>query len=350
MSSKRDAPDTGDPSGGAAGTPRRDGEHTDLGGPGRRGPASESIPRHEDFDGQERTRKIPVQRRGPDRQMVFFVLRVMSGSDMLRFATLSSDEDLIIGRDVVEGHLVLTDGSVSRNHARVSCDGGGRIVVTDLGSTNGTSVNGQPITTSALQQGDHLEIGAVSLRLDLLSLDEIAHQESVLARLESKNRDPLTGLLSRAWLDEELPKVLENATRKRTRTTCLFVDLDHFKQINDRFGHAAGDNVLSTVARLLMMTVRDTDSCLRSGGEEILVFLQAADEALGVIIAERARRSIQEYDWTLAEPGLQVTASIGVAELRDQEGTASWIQRADRALYAAKAGGRNLVVAASSSA
>lgn len=296
---------------------------------------------------QENTRKVLVRRQGPNRKIVVLALRVVAGRDMLRFVTLHNVDDVTIGRDE-GGSLVLTDASVSRRHARIVCSEDGSVSVEDLGSTNGTAVNGHPIRTSPLRPGDHLEIGAVSLRLDLLSLDEVEHLTTVLERLEANNRDPLTGLLNRAWLDEELPSQLVQANRLGLDYSCLFVDIDAFKSVNDRFGHQVGDDVLVGVARLLMVGVRETDACVRYGGEELLMLLHGLDEATAYDVAERVRNAIEGHDWARTNPGLRVTASIGVAAVRPGENVKAWINRADRAMYAAKSGGRNRVVRASS--
>lgn len=299
-----------------------------------------ALPESAEDDDGELTREIPLHRVGPNRKIVVPTLRVVAGRDMLRFVTLRAENEVVIGRDE-NGGMVLTDASVSRRHARVLYSLDGSVTVHDLASTNGTAVNGQPVERSVLRPGDHLEIGAVSLRLDLLSLEEIQHLQGVLVRLEAKNRDPLTGLLTRAFLDAELPVLLEKCARTGTEITCLFLDVDHFKSVNDRFGHPVGDDVLVGVSRLLMMGIRDSDPCVRYGGEEILLFLHGSNEPTGFEVADRSRRAIQTHDWSRTAEGLKVTASFGVAQWDGVESVKDWIGRADRALYAAKNAGRN---------
>jgi diguanylate cyclase (GGDEF)-like protein len=298
------------------------------------------------LDSSETTRKLRLSRAGPGRKVVVPTLRVVAGRDMLRFVTLHAADEVVIGRDE-NGSLVLTDASVSRRHARVSIGEDGSILVHDLGSTNGTAVNGQPIERSLLRPGDHLEIGAVSLRLDILSLEEVSHLENVLSRLEAGNRDPLTGLMTRAYIDEELPPMLDRSGRANVDVTALFFDVDSFKAVNDRHGHPVGDDVLVGVARLLMVGVRDTDPCVRYGGEEFVLFLQGSNEEAGAEVADRIRRSIQGHDWTRTAPGLRVTASCGVAQWEAGQSIKDWIGRADRALFVAKGSGRNRVERAS---
>ncbi len=295
--------------------------------------------------GVEPTRKIQVRRHGPDRRIVVPTLRVVAGRDMLRYVTLHDSDDVVIGRDE-GGSLVLDDASVSRRHARVTSLADGSFRVQDLGSTNGTAINGTPVESAELRPGDHLEIGQVALRLDLLSLEEVEHLQSVIDRLASNNRDPLTGLLNRVWLDDELPVHLAAATRLGVDYSCLFVDIDSFKQVNDTFGHQVGDDVLVGVARILMVGVRETDACVRYGGEELLMFLHGTPESGAIEVGERVRRAIEGHDWARTNPGLRVTASLGVAGVRAGESVKEWINRADRALYAAKAAGRNRVMRA----
>jgi diguanylate cyclase (GGDEF)-like protein len=264
---------------------------------------------------------------------------------MLRFVRLTPGADALIGRDE-NGSLVLADTSVSRRHARVSLEGG-VATIQDLGSTNGTAVNGVQIEHAVLQAGDHVEVGSVILRYDLATFVEVEHLENVIARLEAKNRDPLTGLLTRAWIEGNLPSILEHGDRTGTPSACLFADIDNFKSINDRFGHQIGDDVLVAVSRILMVDVRETDFCVRYGGEELVMFLQGSTEEAAYEVAERVRRAIQHHDWSRTTPGALVTASIGVAVTQRGESPKEWIHRADCALYAAKAAGRNRTIRAS---
>jgi diguanylate cyclase (GGDEF)-like protein len=298
-----------------------------------------------DEDAGEKTRKVLLQRVGPNGKVVVNTLRVVAGRDMLRFVTMEEDEPVIIGRDETSS-LSLSDASVSRRHARVRLIDS-QVVVEDLGSTNGTAVNGQIIDRTNLNVGDHLEIGAVSLRLDMLSLEEVGHLESVLARLEAPRRDPLTGLLTRAYVDEELPELVARCERSAVDLSCVFLDIDHFKHVNDRFGHQVGDDALVAVARLLMVSLRDTDPCVRYGGEEFVMFLAGSSESGGADVAERIRKAVYGHDWSRTSAGLRVSVSLGVAQRRLGEPVKDWIARADKALYAAKTSGRNKVKKAS---
>lgn len=273
-------------------------------------------------------------------------LRVLAGRDLLRHVVLDADETVVLGRDE-RVHLRLNDPTVSKRHAQVTADSHGTITVKDLGSTNGTSVNSRPVSRAVLRPGDLLEVGAVSIRLDLLSLDEIGHLTRVVERLEAVNRDPLTGLLNRAFMDDELPVLIERWERSGIPVSCAFVDVDKFKSINDTFGHHVGDEVLRAVGRLVMVGVRDADPCVRYGGDEVVLFLPGSSEGKAAEVAERVRDYIDLHDWSRTADGLRVTSSFGVAERAEGESVLAWTQRADKALYAAKHAGRNRVQRAS---
>lgn len=293
-------------------------------------------------DLSEVTVRIPLPSRGPVRRHSIPTLRVVAGRDMLTYATFAPEEQLLIGRDEA-ADLRLNDITVSKRHARVVADANGTITVVDLNSTNGTAVNSQQVSRAILRPGDHLEVGGVSLRLDMLSLDELGHLGRVIQRLEAANRDPLTGLLNRAYIDDELPKLAERCATAGVPFACAFVDVDHFKQVNDGHGHQVGDEVLAAIARLLMLGVRDGDPCVRYGGEELILFLPGSNEPGAHEVAERIRRTIAGHDWDRTAQGLRVTASFGVAERADGESVAAWLNRADQAMYTAKRSGRNRV-------
>lgn len=269
------------------------------------------------------------------------LLRVVAGHDAMRFVLLDRRRAIEVGRDAGCA-LLLTDASVSRRHARLAFVDG-ELRVEDLGSRNGTRVNGKDVREGRLRPGDRLEMGNVLLRFERVSPSELSHLRGVLARLAADGRDPLTGLLTRAYL-EKLPSLLERSARKGRKTSALFVDVDRFKRINDSFGHAIGDDVLRQLARLLLFDVREREVCIRYGGEELLVILEGADEGHATAIAERLRKAIESHDWARLAKGLVVTISCGIAERQPREPVRAWLARADGALYAAKRRGRNRVI------
>lgn len=272
-------------------------------------------------------------------------LRVVAGPgrDMLNFWTLGPGEALVIGRDETQASVVLSDSTVSKRHAEILVGEHG-VVVSDLQSTNGTSINGDRcMGPRALLPGDDLEIGGVLLRLELLSEAELRHLGRVARRLSEAGSDPLTRLRTRRYLDEELPELVARSQASGQPLSCTFLDLDRFKSINDNWGHRVGDEVLVLTARIVLASVRDEDACIRYGGEEILVVYPNTDINAAAVAADRLRRAIAAHDWHRTAPDLMVTASFGVAERRKGERIEHWVHRADRALYAAKAQGRNCV-------
>jgi diguanylate cyclase (GGDEF)-like protein len=154
--------------------------------------------------------------------------------------------------------------------------------------------------------------------------------------------DGLTSLANRRNAYDSLAAMIARARRNESRLSVVMFDLDHFKQINDGYGHAAGDEVLRSVASTLRETVRDTDICARVGGEEFLVLLPDADLPDAKIVAERLRTRLRARH--VAAIGSSVTASFGVAELQPADLTAeNLLHRADQAMYRAKALGRDRV-------
>ena len=170
----------------------------------------------------------------------------------------------------------------------------------------------------------------------------------MLECLQQVGRDTLTGLHTRAYLKDELPDLCERCVEAKVPISIIFADVDRFKSINDTYGHSVGDEVLTGIARLVMLGVRDTDPVVRYGGEEIAVFLPGSDEDGALEVAERIRRAIAGHDWGRTATGLKVTTSFGVAQRCEDELQVPWISRADKALYTAKDEGRNKVVRAES--
>ena len=155
--------------------------------------------------------------------------------------------------------------------------------------------------------------------------------------LRTSEQDPLTGLANRRSMERFLDQLPESGT------ACLvLVDVDHFKDVNDRYGHVVGDEVLRQVATLLGRGVRAVDHVARWGGEEFIVVLPGGSTALGVDAANRLRQRVEEHQWSVVRPGLRLTVSAGVAS-GDVPDLDAVLHRADAALYAAKRGGRNLV-------
>ena len=158
--------------------------------------------------------------------------------------------------------------------------------------------------------------------------------------------DPLTGLYNRRYMECRLAEEVARSHRHNQPLSCLFMDMDHFKQVNDRHGHAAGDAVLRAVAGRITHLLRASDVAVRYGGEEFAVLLPQTGVAAARALAERLRMDLAALEPEAPGGGpLHVTVSVGVAELRPDEGGDAMLQAADEALYRAKHGGRNRVEA-----
>ncbi|MCC2608852.1 GGDEF domain-containing protein [Neorhizobium petrolearium] len=162
-----------------------------------------------------------------------------------------------------------------------------------------------------------------------------------------RDSDPLTGALNRRGLDERLKHLLRK--RSGTSVSVIVCDIDHFKSVNDRFGHSAGDEVLRSFAQLLKVNVRSQDLVVRTGGEEFTIILPDADEDQAAEVAERIRAEFQVAPFEFSSGTRVMTASFGIAQLSAKETVEAAMERADQRLYAAKAGGRNTVVGPGSS-
>jgi len=172
----------------------------------------------------------------------------------------------------------------------------------------------------------------------------IAEQLRELAQqVELSRTDALTGLANRRAFDCELARRLDERERTGTPACLLLFDVDHFKKFNDRYGHTAGDYVLSTLAQALADVVRTMDLVARYGGEEFAIIMPTTQLHEASSIGERIRRAVEVCIFRTDEMEFKVTISVGVAQLRPGEAPEALIRRADTALYAAKGAGRNCV-------
>ena len=173
--------------------------------------------------------------------------------------------------------------------------------------------------------------------------EEVHHLQEDLARLEEMaSHDRLTGALNRRRFDELVAGEMGLARRRRVPLSLIILDLDHFKRINDTYGHAAGDTVLSGTAEAFRPVLRASDSLVRWGGEEFLVLAPATDLEGAARLGDRLREALAATVFPAAEP---LTLSAGVAEFLANESLETWVARADAALYRAKNEGRNRVIA-----
>jgi len=275
-------------------------------------------------------------------------LQVVGGADFGSLFAFPEDRVMVVTGRSETCDFPLNDPSVSRRHARFTVeahDGELRVFIEDLGSTNGTQVGYVDVKDPVvLEDGDKVWIGDVELRFRLMDADDIRFQSGMQKEMEAAQRDALTGLYTRRYISDRLPGLVEGHSRNRVPLSIALLDIDHFKRINDTFGHVQGDGVLYAVAESVRSCIRGADIAVRYGGEEFAVILPGAPQRIAGKIGERVRVSVQDRNFAESlEPGYQVTVSIGVATIGRNETIPDWIERADRALYAAKTGGRNNV-------
>jgi diguanylate cyclase (GGDEF)-like protein len=263
------------------------------------------------------------------------------GSAIGRRYKLGTDA-LVLGRsDACD--VAIPDASVSRRHAHIEPHTGGYIVV-DLDSTNGTFVNDVAIVGGRrLRDGDYLRVGNCIYRFLTGGNVEAEYHEEIyrLAII-----DGLTGAFNHRSLCDFLERELARSARHRRPLSVALFDLDHFKRVNDKHGHLAGDAVLRGLADRLRPDVRREDLLARYGGEEFALVLVEADGPTARAAAERVRRQVGGRPFPFAGEELAVTVSVGVATTCGEELTPQeLLKRADEKLYAAKRAGRDRVEA-----
>lgn len=270
-------------------------------------------------------------------------LTVISGPETGRVIAVA--ESCLIGRGR-ECTVQVEDTSVSRLHARISrIDEHGAYLLEDLNSRNGTFVDGYRIKRHEILDGQRIQLGPnAHFRFSLTDDDE----EHLLRGLyESSIQDPLTGIFNRKHFNERMLAEIAYAVRHRSELALLMFDIDHFKPVNDQYGHLAGDKVLKSVAAFVSRTIRIEDIFCRYGGEEFAVIARGIDARGAVALAERVRSIVETARITIEGQWVPVTVSVGVGTFACCEGHVN-IERlvsvADQRLYEAKLKGRNCVV------
>lgn len=257
-----------------------------------------------------------------------------------------NDWGTTLGRSA-DSSFQISDITVSRQHAFLSVDEIGTIYLRDDGSTNGTFVNGKRVTAYrqvSLNDGDRIQLGtSVVLKLARLDPNDELFQREMFERTV---RDNLTGLYNRAYLINQIGLLAERNAAQGMGLAVLMLDIDHFKRVNDRYGHLAGDGVLREVASVIRESTRSEDLVARFGGEEFVVALPISVAHLAFDRADRIRTNLAKRRIRTEGKEIQVTASIGLAfgppgRTRNEM---ALIMTADEALYQAKAQGRNCVV------
>lgn len=261
-------------------------------------------------------------------------------------------EEVILGR-TLEADVRVNDSMVSRRHAKINTvvDNETRLttyVLTDFGSKNGTLLNGEKIEQETLQNGDKITIGEHILRFDLLDEIDREYQRQIHRLI---THDDLTGLLSSRSFFSELRRESARAKSEK-RGLCVFMmDVDHFKRVNDTYGHLTGSKTLEEIGQCIIAIMRSGDAAARFGGEEFAAFLLDAGMPQALVAAERIRASIEQKEFSVIRQGKptethHVTISIGISSFPDDStDPIELVEMADSALYRAKREGRNRVCA-----
>jgi diguanylate cyclase (GGDEF)-like protein len=256
-------------------------------------------------------------------------------------------EETILGRSrACEVHL--NDGGTSRQHARIVWENFDRNRETpichleDLGSRNGTELNGVPVRGRVLlTERDRITVGRSIFGFFLRDTEELMHDESLYL---NATRDALTGLDNRYQMLSHLKHYMALANRRTLDLCLLLIDVDHFKRINDDYGHNVGDDALRHLAALLARNSRESDLVARWGGEEFAVSVPDSNLESALRHAERIREAIEAAPLGTANFTVRMSVSIGVAVLHPGDSLQAFFDRADKALYEAKRSGRNRVV------
>jgi two-component system, cell cycle response regulator len=279
-------------------------------------------------------------------------LVVINGVDLGKKYSLAQSSTVIGRSSKVD--IQIDEDAISRSHAIID-NLGDSFAVRDLDSTNGTYVNDRPIRQKTLIDGDQVKIGRTIFKFLTGSNIEASYHDEIY-RLTTT--DGLTQIYNKRYFLKEMEREMSRSIRYDRDLSLVMCDIDHFKPINDTYGHLAGDYVLKQVAQRIVGHIRRDDVLARYGGEEFVMLLPEIGRAQAVRIAEKIRKLIAAEPFEFDNVSIPVTLSLGVADLNEYKFSAdapppdqttdincfAFIKLADDRLYKAKEGGRNRVV------
>lgn len=246
----------------------------------------------------------------------------------------------VFGRDE-SADIVIADPKISRRHGAFvvypDC-----IVIEDCGSTNGTFLDGRRIVTEKLGLLSRIRVGNTYMKIDYKKPGEAKSEQALYL---AAHTDVLTQIPNRRTFLLRGQEELSFCRRNNAFLTVVMCDVDHFKRINDAFGHPAGDHVLRKLAEILTNEMRSEDTLARYGGEEFIMLLRQTSERQSIALAERIRIKVDQNCFHYRNLSITATLSIGLCCRRSEHimSLESLIQAADQALYIAKKNGRNRV-------
>jgi diguanylate cyclase (GGDEF)-like protein len=270
-------------------------------------------------------------------------LTILTGLSAGRLVSIDGTP-ITIGR-AADADLVVEDTGVSRHHARFARTAEGAFYAEDLASTNGTFLGANRVGVALLRGGETLQLGP-DLKVRFAIVDAV--QESLYRQLyESSVHDSLTHVFNRRYLNDRLLAEIGHARRAHGDVVILMIDVDCLKEVNDHFGHLAGDRALCTIAARILRVLRVEDMLARFGGDEFVVIGVGTSGAESRQLAERVRRAVEGLHMSARGHEVRITASIGLASLSDLEDSdapaAALLALADARMYSAKAAGKNRV-------
>ena len=270
------------------------------------------------------------------------VIVVLMGPSGYQGKQWAITDGFVIGR-AVESHVFIDDKSLSRSHARLDVKNS-EVTIVDLGSTNKTVVNGvilAPMAPCIIKNNDQIKTGNVIFKfLERGNIEALTAQ----ALFEKANRDALTGIYSKGALLERGPEAIKRSEVLSEPLSVMVFDIDHFKKINDTYGHPCGDYVLKDLCKAVNKLIRSNDFFARYGGEEFVLILSGTPNKIAGEIAERVRLTIQTHDFEFEGKKIPVTVSVGITSKHGTDSDwASIFDRADKALFVSKQSGRNRV-------
>ncbi len=280
-------------------------------------------------------------------------LVVINGADLGKKYNLTQNATIIGRSSKVD--IVIDEESISRNHAVIETEGDG-IIVRDLGSTNGTYVNDQTITSHRLREGDLVKVGRTIFKFISGSNIEAAYHDEIY-RLTTT--DGLTQVFNKRYFLQEMEREMSRCIRYNRALTLVMIDIDHFKPVNDTYGHLAGDHILKQCAQRIVRHIRRDDIFARYGGEEFILLLPEIDKTQGLYLADKLRDLVAREPFTFDKVDIPITLSMGVADVQEylmrmppgehndpssENNCFAFIKLADDRLYQAKEAGRNRVV------
>lgn len=266
-------------------------------------------------------------------------LVVIHGEDLGRKFDLTTEE-ISIGRSG-RCDIQVDQDAVSRKHATLTNESG-RLMVEDLGSTNGTIVNDEHIDGPLrLRNGDFIKIGRTIFKFIAGNNIEAAYHDEIY---RMTTVDGLTQVFNRRYFEDAIEREFSRSRRYQRPLSLVLLDIDFFKKINDSFGHLAGDAVLKEVARVIRTRTRREDVLARYGGEEFALLLPEIETKGAQQLAEKVRKLVEKHEFVFDGERIPVTISAGVATVQKKgEEPTELVRRADEKLYEAKTAGRNRV-------